>query len=887
MEQSETTKANPFVRGLARWVAIVVRHPVAVLLLTAALTAVALLHSARTVRMNSDVSTLLSQDEPFRRDFNDYIAAFPEFDDTTLIVVTSRSLERANDAVVRLRDGLAQRPDLVATVYAPGSEEFFREHALLYLGKEELEDVIESLAEAQPALAALAVDESLRGLFGQIERGVEEIEDGETMAGLRRIANLLSITAEGLLAGVPHKIEWADEFLKTDAEVYRLVIVQGQTDFDEPIPSRRLIEGIRQIVRELGLTPDNGVTVRLTGTVPLLHEEQEAVQDGLALAVAISVVLLAAILYLGIRSVPIIVATLVSILVSLTWTTSFAMLTVGEFNVISAAFSVLLIGLGDDFAVHIGLRCEDERYDGVGLGTALVRAATGVGGAVSLCALTSAIGFLSFVPTRYDALGELGIISAGGMLISLVVSFTVFPAVLTLMPTWLRRRNRANITSSVIALLPIRHAGKVVAVSALLAIAAGVVSSGLTFDFSNLNMRDPNSESMTTLRDIQAQGIVTDYSAIVLADLADTQTVAAQLAALGPVAAVETPFDQVPADQQAKLALLEDAAFFLEPALYPTAEMNSPSDGERIDALRRLRDRIAALPPERGDAATRTAIQRLGRALDAIANGPAAGARAAELEALVISDIGERIDWLRNAIQVGPIEFSDLPIGVRKRLIDADGRARISVLPRGDMSDVNELTAFVRAVASVAPHATGRPAVEVGIGGLVVDSFRLAIGISLFAIAALLLAIVRDPVDVLILLIPITLAALFTTAIGVLVGMRFNMSNVVVIPLVLGLGVDTAIHLIWRLRESGSIDDLVDSSTPRAAALSALTTLAAFGSLSVSGHLGLRSLGMLLSISVVCLLFTSMVVLPAIVVLLQSFGHRWKEEVRTWAPGAS
>ena len=885
MEQNEVTVVNPFVRGLAWWVGLVVRHPVAILLLTAALTAASLLHSSRTVRMNSDVSVLLSQDEPFRRDFNDYVAAFPELDDTTLIVVTSRSLELANDALARLRDTLAQRPDLVATVYAPGSEAFFRDHALLYLGQEELNDVIEGLAEAQPALAALAVDESLRGLIGQLERGVEEIEDGQNMAGLRRIADLVSDTAEGLMAGAPRKIAWADEFLKTDAETYRLLIVQGQTNFDEPIPSRRLMEGIRQIVREQGLTPDNGVTVRLTGTVPLLHEEQEAVQDGLALSVAISVVLLTALLYFGVRSVPIIVATLVSIFVSLTWTTSFAMITVGEFNVISAAFSVLLIGLGDDFAVHVGLRCEDESREGVGLGTALVRAATGVGGAVSLCALTSAIGFLSFVPTRYYALAELGIISAGGMLISLIVSFTVFPAVLALMPALIRTRDRANVASSVIAMLPMRHAGKVVAVSALLAIAAAALSSRLTFDFSNLNMRDPSSESMTTLRDIQSQGIVTDYSAVVLADLDTSRAVAAQLEALGPVASVETPFDQVPSDQKEKLALLEDAAFFLEPALYPTAKMEPPSAGERLDAVRRLRDRIVAMPPSRGDEATRNSIQRLGRALDTIASGDAASTRATELEALVISDIGERIDWLRDAIEVGTVEFTDLPEGVRTRLVDTDGRARITVLPRGDMSKVDELVAFVGAVATVAPRATGRPAVEVGIGRLVVDSFRLAITISLLVIAALLFAIVRDPVDVVMLLIPITLAALFTTAIGVLIGMPFNMSNVVVIPLVLGLGVDTAIHLIWRLRESGSLEDMVDSSTPRAAVLSALTTLAAFGSLSVSGHLGLRSLGTLLSIAVTCLLFTSMVVLPAIIVLRQSLGHWWKEEGRTWVTG--
>lgn len=877
--------ANFVVRGLTSWVATVVRHPVATLLLVAALTAASLFHSSRTVRMNSDVSTLLSQEEPFRQDYNDYVAAFPQLADTTLIVVTSDSLDQANDAIVRLRDALAKRTDLIATVYAPGSEEFFRDHALLYLDPEALNRVIEGLAEAQPALAALAVDESLRGLFGQLEVALDNVEDGEAAPGLVRLADLVSGAAESLLAGKPRKIAWADEFVRNDSEIYRLLIVQGQTDFDERIPTRRLIEGIRQVVDELGLTPDSGVRVRLTGTVPLLHDEQVALQQGLTLAVLISVILLTVLLYFGVRSFPIIAGTLASILVSLTWTTSFAMIAVGEFNVISAAFAVLLIGLGDDFALHVGLRCEDESRHGTPVRTTLVRAAAGVGGAISLCALTSAIGFLSYVPTRYDALADLGIISAGGMFISLIVSFTVFPAVLTLLPSWSSRGGETNVTSSLIDQLPMRHPGAIIAVSAVLTVAAIAASTQVRFDFSNLSMRDPESESMTTLRDVQAQGFATDYAAIVLApDLASSVDLGARLAALPQVASVETPFDHVPADQAAKLELIDDAAFFLEPALYPTFEKTRPDASERLAALTTLKDRIAALSPQRGDTVAQQAIRRLGQALEGVTGGADPESRAGELESLVISDLGARMAWLREALEVGPIDFADLPEGVRTRLVAADGRARIAVVPRGDMSDVEELRSFAAAVATIAPHATGRPAVEMGIGGLVVDSFQLAIVLALSMVTVLLLVVLRDVGDALMLLIPITMAALFTTAIGVLIGMPFNMSNVVVIPLVLGLGVDTGIHLVLRFRESGSMAEMVASSTPRAAVLSALTTLAAYSSLSVSGHLGLRSLGVLLSIAMVCLMFTSLIVLPAVIVARQRWMGRGRKG-RTWVAG--
>jgi len=101
----------------------------------------------------------------------------------------------------------------------------------------------------------------------------------------------------------------------------------------------------------------------------------------------------------------------------------------------------------------------------------------------------------------------------------------------------------------------------------------------------------------------------------------------------------------------------------------------------------------------------------------------------------------------------------------------------------------------------------------------------------------------------------------------VLIDMPFNMTNVVVIPLVLGLGIDSGIHVYMRYRHAGSMSSMMESSTPRAVLLSALTTLAAFGSLAVSGHRGIHSLGVLLAVSVIALVFCTLAVLPAMIAM--------------------
>jgi len=60
------------------------------------------------------------------------------------------------------------------------------------------------------------------------------------------------------------------------------------------------------------------------------------------------------------------------------------------------------------------------------------------------------------------------------------------------------------------------------------------------------------------------------------------------------------------------------------------------------------------------------------------------------------------------------------------------------------------------------------------------------------------------------------------------------------------------------------MDELLKSSTPRAVVLSTLTTIGAFGALSVSAHDGIQSMGLLLTIAMGYLLICTVIVLPAL-----------------------
>ena len=174
--------------------------------------------------------------------------------------------------------------------------------------------------------------------------------------------------------------------------------------------------------------------MRLTGSAALAHDELGSVREGMGLTAALSFVLVITLLTIGLRSPRLVIATLATLVMGLIWTATFATAAIGELNLISVAFAVLFIGLSVDFGIHFALRYKEESLAGVPHAAATARAAEGVGGALTLCAVAAAIGFFSFVPTSYRGMSELGIISGAGMFIALGANLTVLPALLTLMP---------------------------------------------------------------------------------------------------------------------------------------------------------------------------------------------------------------------------------------------------------------------------------------------------------------------------------------------------------------------------------------------------------------------------------------------------------------------
>ena len=860
------SEATGYVALLQRWVGWVARRPVSTLAVVALLTLASSAVTFARFQMNSDTGSLIRQDAPFRERYAEFQRAFPQFDETLLVVVTADGLDLATEAAGRLAAALRERPEHFSSVYTPTLEPFTQSRALYYLEPEDLEEWVDALATAQPALAELNRNPSIVGVAALLDRALERLGPDDWPPVLDVLATRLSQAAEGLLSGEGRPVSWGDALSAgNELATFHVIVVQGRSDFSEALSSEATLDEIRELARGLGLGPDSGVSVRLTGMVPLEHEELASVRDSVQLAALVSIALLLVILGLGLRSARLIVASLASLFIGLSWTAALGLLVVGEFNTISITFSVLFVGLGIDIAIHFGLRYREDLHGGAATPEALVAATRGVGGPVSLCAVTSAVGFLSFVPTEYRGLADLGLIAGLGMGCALAASFTALPALMAILGGGGREPRPARLLWAGDALR--RHARPILFTSLLGALGAAWIARDAHFDFSTLGLKNPRSEAMETLRFLQDHDIGTEYSLTVLTDGPDdAEALADALRALPSVASVQTPADRVPAAQEEKAELLEEARWLLGPALDPVERAAPPSAAERVAAVRGLERRLRALDPEEVPPALVEPLTRLADALDELLARPNASDDLARWEELVVRFLDTRLAWLRDALLAEPFAFDDLPAEERARLVAPDGRSRLIVIPRHDLSDFSALRHFLAEVTAVAPHATGRPVVEAGIGEIVVHAFRQALAIAAFCILLTLWLVQRSVRDAALVLVPLAVAGLFTLATGVLADLPFNMANVIALPLLLGLGVDNGIHVMTRFRESGSLGAVMGSTTPRAVLLSTLTTLGTFGALALSSHAGIRSMGLLLMIGMLYLLAATLVVLPALLV---------------------
>ena len=826
-------------RQLEAWVTRCFNHPRKTVLALLCVTVLASWYGLGSFQLNSSMDEVIlpRASEQWFSDDENLKSAFPQLRDLAIIVVSGASPEKVSVAADRL---LAQLPAAISPeqIATPMRESAVRDAIAFYLDGDDFQGLMDSVNLLATLSTTLHDAGALTGALGILARELPNDAPPLLMDLLQGRKAYLDELAR--LVDMPPAVEGKDGLF------YELILVNIEPDYAAQMPAADIVTGLQSWVDPLAQAfPE--LSIAMTGDVVLAHEEISDALGGVKLAAALSTVFLVLVVAIGVRSWVLTLGMLALVGIGSIWTHAVAMVTVGQYNTLSLAFLVMFFGLGVDFGLHYGLAVREASSDSNAVG----RAARNTGVALFLSAATTAWAFLSFTPTEYRGLGELGVISAGGMLVAIFLTVTLLPALFGLLGL-----PQANGPPSVGSRLRWPSVRTALMIWLAVGIAGALKARDASFDYSVAGLRDLDTPAMTLLEQLQQAGFSTDYSISTLVEPAEIENLTSELLSLDAVGYV---------------ASIED---FLPGA-------DAVDRGAQLTKLGKMLDQLADFPPL-DPVMVRAQLAGLQQQPALTSEVRTLVTELAVYDDLALSNLDENIrhvlsGWrgeLQPLLTSTAPNLADLSDELRNRWIMPDGRYRLEIGPALPTHNRAGLDYFVNEARTVIDNGGGRAVIEYGVGSVVVRAFREASGIALLGITLLLAIYYRGIVMPVVVVIPLMLTTVLTFAVMEWIGLSLNMANVLVVPLIFGLGIDSAIHVAHRYQTLGSMERLMDSSTPRAVLLSAVTTVATFASLMTSAHRGAASLGQLLTIAIPIMVLVTFSLVPVLVEYLGRLSKR-------------
>jgi uncharacterized protein len=860
------------------------------------------------LRIDTDQDELVSSTADYYKRYKlDYLGSFPESEYAYVAIDVAhdpaRALAFARDLTARLRG-------LPGVVFARHGLDLsaLRAFPLHLVPDADLALARERLVAARDELPALVAARDLGDLLGTIVERTSELalqardeEPGDRVA-FAFLDGLLADAERALRGEAPvgagadaffpgaradARLEFFDVDPREDPEGrqarFLFVAVQVERDYSTLAAIEEPLRHIREAL-DATRAAHPGVQAGLTGKPILTADELTTTNRDMTIATAVAFAAVALVFMLAFRSVwrPLLV--MATLAVAIAWTYGFAAVSIGTLNLLSLVFTVILIGLGSDFGVHVLARYAEGRARGLSPRDAAIEAQSLVGPGNLTASTTTAVAFLSTLLVDFRGLAELGQIAGVGIMACAVAMHTTLPAALVAFD---RADARVSPPVSYAFLTRLERRPRLVLTLGLLACALlALPAARLRFDTALLDLNDPDLESVQWERRITHEARSSSWFAVfLLHDLEAARALTERLRARGDTfELVETPIDLVPAP--GRMAALADLAAALEPARFtpaPTRALGDTVEAAAADRARvagRLRElegllrrlEETARAARAGDEALEALVELRGRAarlagalLELPADPAHPGWRA------LSSWQRELLDGLKGAVDAlvhpRPLGLADLPPEVTERVVGKAGLLAVIAYPTGDLWDPAQLDAFYEEITRVDPQVTGGPVMV----HRSIEAMRRGFVVALVYAAAIVVALValdlRRPLDVLLAMGSTGLSLLAGAGAAVLWGVNLNLANFYAVPILVGIGVDSGVHLVHRWREDPTANPAV-GPTGAAISLTSATTLIGFGSLIFASHRGLASFGKLCFVGTATGLAVSLLLLPPVLTAL-------------------
>jgi len=653
----------------------------------------------------------------------------------------------------------------------------------------------------------------------------------------------------------------------------------------EPLAAiRRALERVRKQERFAGLH------FGLTGRPALQADEMETTNSDMTRSTIIALIGVVVLFALAFRRLRRPILAGLTLIVALALTFGLVTLTIGYLTLLTMVFAAMLVGLGIDFGIHLVARYQEELVSADDIAGAVRTTLTTTGVGIWTGGITTAAAFLSTLLVDFQGLQELGFIAGTGVLICVVTTLTLLPALRLVTDRFLQRRRVLHPATPVrLAFLErVAHHPKTILLVLGVLTVLGLFRSSLWPEFS-FNLLELQADGLKSVEFehliIERSDRSTWFAAFVLDSIEGEDGVDAVLERLrdaqrrGIVGTVESVRDHISADQDARRVALRPAHEVVA-AVNVSAGQPSVSSQELEGACERLVAQLQGL----ADAArfgrkveAATAIDALREKVEAllttVREEPAAAERLGPYQVRWFGEFAAVKDGLEGLLDPPVLGPEGLPAVLRDRFLSRGGNLHaVFAYPLKNIWQEKNMDAFVAAVAAVDPNVTGTPIQVRETTRLMRTGFLYAAGYALVMVFILLWLDLRAISPALWVMVPLLSGLFWLFELMPLLGLQFNLANFFALPILIGAGVDGSVHMLHRFRETGSADRVL-RTTGSAVVLSFLTTILGFGSLGLASHRGVASLGYVMTLGCVCLLLANTLLLPALLELRTRHGR--------------
>jgi uncharacterized protein len=905
-DSNKHTLLNKLFRFIER---LAFKHSLIVVALSIILAGLSIWITGEKLTFKTGRGDLVAKGLPYVKLYDEYRDQFEDLEGM-VIVAESESLEKMAEFAEALATKLKVRPDLFSQVIYKFDTSYFRSRFLLYLDPPDLESLQTKLKEHQDFIESVNAIPGLNPLLNEINReissgmvdslmtgflGEDDAEEEEKKNDENDLNLLIRIIKEmnrSLEKNYHYQSPWQSLFnsgeeslrekgyLVSKNEKLLFILAVPNEDETSFTGYKDSVYSARELIAEVKKDFPS-ISVGLTGEDVISTDEMITTQKDVELASKIALGGVALLFIIAFKGIVKPLLAIFSLLIALAWSLGFTSLTVGHLNILSVVFTTILIGLGIDFGIHILERYKEERKEGNDISTALQKTLQGTGQGNFSGAIITAMAFGAMVLTDFIGIVELGWIAGWGILFCMIAMVLLLPALITLEEKWRKPVYTKSVEKPITASISwldrfFIHYTLIIIVCCALVLVSMLALRTAHFDYNLLNLQSKGTEAVKYEMRILENAGRSAWSAAMLADsLEEVLQKERQLKTLPTVENVESIAAMMPKHQEENSQYIRKNLSTLLSEFYVEEEDEPFSLKGLIKTLKRIRFKLQSREGKEDKVAQ--AAKEISKFLEGskTIDQETAEKKLEEFsEKLFVDYRGLMTDLQKNS-EPKLVKISEIPKSLRDRYISQQGKYLITIFPSVDIWDLEERNRYLKDLRSVDVNVTGSAVHMFNSTRLMTEGYINGGIYAMTAIIIYVFIVFRNPRTVFFILLPVIAGSIWTLGIMELTGLKLNMANLVILPLILGIGVVNGIHITHRYREEEDKSSVVlGKSTGLAVILSSLTTMIGFGSMMVADHYGVFSLGLILTLGVFCCLVASITFLPALLKLSAAKGWR-------------